>query len=249
MRCTTLSTTSGRQNRRSMGEEHAMRELTARALTTAGGAWGISGPTFLVGYFVFAVAATIIALRARRAIRAESPGQPASGWDSDPYHQQYSSDAKNPNDYRAWAAPGCNYVPMGGPPPDRPKRIYVRISQDREGAELGVARQEADCRALCERKAGRSSRCTPTTTPRPTPVRPGPRGTGLISDLKAGTVSAGRPLRPPTALSPPWARPPSPSPGSPRPASAAASSRCSPTRDSRPASRYSTARTPGPRAG
>jgi DNA invertase Pin-like site-specific DNA recombinase len=30
--------------------------------------------------------------------------------------------------------------------------IYVRISQDREGAGLGVARQEEDCRALCERK-------------------------------------------------------------------------------------------------
>ena len=30
--------------------------------------------------------------------------------------------------------------------------IYCRISQDREGAGLGVARQEADCRALCERK-------------------------------------------------------------------------------------------------
>ncbi|MBA3489531.1 MAG: recombinase family protein, partial [Longispora sp.] len=29
--------------------------------------------------------------------------------------------------------------------------IYVRISQDREGAGLGVARQETDCRALCER--------------------------------------------------------------------------------------------------
>jgi DNA invertase Pin-like site-specific DNA recombinase len=30
--------------------------------------------------------------------------------------------------------------------------IYCRISQDREGAGLGVARQEDDCRALCERK-------------------------------------------------------------------------------------------------
>jgi DNA invertase Pin-like site-specific DNA recombinase len=29
--------------------------------------------------------------------------------------------------------------------------IYVRISSDREGAGLGVARQEEDCRALCER--------------------------------------------------------------------------------------------------
>lgn len=30
--------------------------------------------------------------------------------------------------------------------------IYVRISQDREGAGLGVARQEEDCRALAERR-------------------------------------------------------------------------------------------------
>ena len=29
--------------------------------------------------------------------------------------------------------------------------IYVRISQDRTGEGLGVARQEADCRALCDR--------------------------------------------------------------------------------------------------
>src|SRR5260370_13861265 len=30
--------------------------------------------------------------------------------------------------------------------------IYVRISHDRTGAGLGVARQEDDCRALCQRK-------------------------------------------------------------------------------------------------
>ena len=29
--------------------------------------------------------------------------------------------------------------------------IYVRISSDRAGAGMGVARQEEDCRALCER--------------------------------------------------------------------------------------------------
>ena len=29
--------------------------------------------------------------------------------------------------------------------------IYARISRDREGAGLGVERQEADCRALAER--------------------------------------------------------------------------------------------------
>src|SRR5450631_1042780 len=30
--------------------------------------------------------------------------------------------------------------------------IYTRISQDREGAGLGVQRQLEDCRALCERQ-------------------------------------------------------------------------------------------------
>src|SRR6478735_5573657 len=32
-----------------------------------------------------------------------------------------------------------------------PAAIYTRISRDREGAGLGVDRQEADCRALAER--------------------------------------------------------------------------------------------------
>ncbi len=40
-----------------------------------------------------------------------------------------------------------------GRPGQHPVRaaIYVRISYDRTGAGLGVARQEEDCRALCER--------------------------------------------------------------------------------------------------
>src|SRR6476619_53763 len=37
------------------------------------------------------------------------------------------------------------------PPPPVPAAIYARISRDREGAGLGVDRQEADCRALAER--------------------------------------------------------------------------------------------------
>lgn len=43
----------------------------------------------------------------------------------------------------------------GAPDPEvRPVRaaIYVRISMDREGAGLGVARQEEDCRELCARR-------------------------------------------------------------------------------------------------
>ena len=34
--------------------------------------------------------------------------------------------------------------------------IYVRISDDREGAGLGVQRQEKDCRALCKRSGWHS---------------------------------------------------------------------------------------------
>src|SRR3954447_23762852 len=36
-------------------------------------------------------------------------------------------------------------------PPRLPAAIYARISRDREGAGLGVERQEADCRALAKR--------------------------------------------------------------------------------------------------
>src|SRR5579875_3256012 len=32
--------------------------------------------------------------------------------------------------------------------------VYVRISDDRHGTELGVARQEKDCRAVVKRRAG-----------------------------------------------------------------------------------------------
>lgn len=43
--------------------------------------------------------------------------------------------------------------PRTGEPPSEglPVAIYARISRDREGAGLGVDRQEADCRALAER--------------------------------------------------------------------------------------------------
>lgn len=41
--------------------------------------------------------------------------------------------------------------------------VYVRISQDREGAGLGVARQEVDCVALCKRNG--SSPHAPTAAP------------------------------------------------------------------------------------
>jgi site-specific DNA recombinase len=39
--------------------------------------------------------------------------------------------------------------------PEAGTAIYVRISRDRDGDELGVGRQEDDCRALCERRRWR----------------------------------------------------------------------------------------------
>src|SRR6478736_4372336 len=41
--------------------------------------------------------------------------------------------------------------PQTSPDTPLPAAIYCRISRDREGAGLGVERQEADCRALAER--------------------------------------------------------------------------------------------------
>src|SRR5258708_649276 len=41
------------------------------------------------------------------------------------------------------------------PANDRDAAIYVRISEDKEGAGLGVERQEQDARDLCERRGYR----------------------------------------------------------------------------------------------
>jgi DNA invertase Pin-like site-specific DNA recombinase len=48
--------------------------------------------------------------------------------------------------------------------------IYCRISQDRGGAGLGVARQEEDCRALCPKADGKP--CGWGTADSPRALRP-----------------------------------------------------------------------------
>ena len=70
--------------------------------------------------------------------------------------------------------------------------IYCRISHDKEGEALGVARQEEDCRALCERRGwtdvevyvdndrGASSR---SRKARPEYAR-------MLADVRAGRVGA-----------------------------------------------------------
>jgi DNA invertase Pin-like site-specific DNA recombinase len=68
--------------------------------------------------------------------------------------------------------------------------IYSRISSDREGAGLGVERQEADCRALAERLgwtivAVHSDNDLSAYTGKP---RPG--YAALLADLRAGAVDA-----------------------------------------------------------
>ena len=72
--------------------------------------------------------------------------------------------------------------------------IYTRISQDREGAGLGVERQEADCRALADRLgwtivAVHSDNDLSAYTGKP---RPG--YLALLADLRAGTADAVRGL-------------------------------------------------------
>lgn len=70
--------------------------------------------------------------------------------------------------------------------------IYVRISADREGRELGVERQEQDCRALAERRGltvayvasdNDISASTRSTKPRPAYKK-------LLADVDAGIISA-----------------------------------------------------------
>jgi DNA invertase Pin-like site-specific DNA recombinase len=66
--------------------------------------------------------------------------------------------------------------------------VYVRISEDTEGQGHGVARQEQDCRALCERKGWRvvdeysdNDRSAYSGKPRPEYER-------LLDDVKAGLL-------------------------------------------------------------
>lgn len=68
--------------------------------------------------------------------------------------------------------------------------IYVRISQDRAGAGLGVARQEEDCRALCQRKGWEVAEVYVDNDTSAYSGAPRENWERLIADAEAGTVDA-----------------------------------------------------------
>src|SRR6266851_1067495 len=68
--------------------------------------------------------------------------------------------------------------------------IYVRISQDRAGAGLGVARQEEDCRALCERKGWQVARVYEDNDVSAYSRKPRPEWRQLLADISAGRIDA-----------------------------------------------------------
>lgn len=68
--------------------------------------------------------------------------------------------------------------------------IYCRISQDRAGAGLGVTRQEADCRALCERRGWDPAEVYVDNDVSAYSGKARPAWQRLISDVQAGEVDA-----------------------------------------------------------
>jgi site-specific DNA recombinase len=68
--------------------------------------------------------------------------------------------------------------------------IYVRISQDRAGAGLGVARQEEDCRALCERLGWEVVGVYSDNDVSAYSGKPRPAWNSLIADVESGSVGA-----------------------------------------------------------
>ncbi|MER7876702.1 recombinase family protein [Streptomyces solisilvae] len=68
--------------------------------------------------------------------------------------------------------------------------IYVRISQDRGGAGLGIARQEEDCRALCARKGWEVVDVYPDNDVSAYSGAPRPKWQELLEDIDEGMVNA-----------------------------------------------------------
>ncbi|MGW7246302.1 recombinase family protein [Streptomyces decoyicus] len=68
--------------------------------------------------------------------------------------------------------------------------IYVRISQDRGGAGLGIARQEEDCRALCARKGWDVVDVYPDNDVSAYSGAPRPKWQELLADINEGIVNA-----------------------------------------------------------
>ncbi|MFC5718990.1 recombinase family protein [Streptomyces gamaensis] len=68
--------------------------------------------------------------------------------------------------------------------------IYVRISQDRGGAGLGIARQEEDCRALCARKGWEVFDVYSDNDVSAYSGAPRPKWQELMADIDEGLVDA-----------------------------------------------------------
>lgn len=68
--------------------------------------------------------------------------------------------------------------------------VYVRISQDRGGAGLGVARQEEDCVALCDRLGWKVGEVFVDNDVSAYSGKPRPAWTRLLEDVRAGAVDA-----------------------------------------------------------
>jgi site-specific DNA recombinase len=74
--------------------------------------------------------------------------------------------------------------------PRRRAAIYTRISQDREGAGLGVERQETDCRALAEKLGWDIVAVHSDNDLSAYSGKPRPGYLALLQDLRAGTADA-----------------------------------------------------------
>jgi site-specific DNA recombinase len=68
--------------------------------------------------------------------------------------------------------------------------IYVRISLDREGAGLGVERQEQECRELCERKGWHVVEVYVDNDVSATSKKPRPEWQRLLMDVNNGRINA-----------------------------------------------------------
>ncbi len=66
----------------------------------------------------------------------------------------------------------------------------MRISQDRTGAGLGVARQEDDCRDLCARKGWTVARVYVDNDVSAYSGKPRPQWQRLLSDIASGRIAA-----------------------------------------------------------
>lgn len=73
---------------------------------------------------------------------------------------------------------------------DRHAAIYARISQDREGAGLGVQRQEEDCRALCERRGWNVEAVYCDNDVSAYSGKPRPEWDRLVDDIERGLIDA-----------------------------------------------------------